>query len=96
MTMWCENCKRAVDTEVKKMTDEHGYEFGLAYCLDCGTETYREAGKCVVCGHDIAPGESLCEKCRDEIEYAVFTIMAATKASRKAVLDGIAEYIGEE
>ena len=68
----CANCGRTFDSpdEVADFTSEY---FGATVthtttvCPSCGSDDFDEMDKCEVCGEEIAPGEELCENCRELI-----------------------------
>lgn len=100
--MWCDNCKKAVEPsshneyEIPNV-DVGGYEtIQVLTCPDCGQEVYREADECAMCGELIAPGETLCGLCSDDIESCIDLLAEYRKLDSKAVKDGLAEYLNME
>jgi len=100
--MWCNNCKKPVEPsshneyEIPNI-DVGGYErVQVLTCPDCGHEVYQEPGECVMCGELIAPGETLCALCGDDIESSIDLLTEYRKLDTKAVKDGLAEYLNME
>lgn len=68
----CANCGRMFDSpeEVEDFTSEFWgatVRHFTTVCPNCGSDDFDEMDKCDVCGEEIAPGEDLCENCRDLI-----------------------------
>ena len=100
--MWCDNCKKAVEPsshneyEIPNV-NVGGYEtIQVLTCPDCGQEVYQDAEQCVMCCEFIAPGVSLCDLCVEEISAMVTTLAEGLKIGRKAVENGMAEYLNME
>ena len=100
--MWCNNCKKPVEPsshneyEIPNI-DVGGYEtIQVLTCPDCRHEVYQEPGECVMCGELIAPGETLCALCSDDIESSIDLLTEYRKLDTKAVKDGLAEYLNME
>lgn len=68
----CANCGQMFD--FPDVVDDFTSEFwgGIVrhtttVCPSCGSDDFDEMDKCEVCGEYIAPGEELCENCRELI-----------------------------
>lgn len=68
----CERCHKTFDfpNEATDFTSEYfgrpvNHKIGVCPC--CGSSEIAEMEKCDICGEWIAPGEDLCENCRDLI-----------------------------
>lgn len=99
MMLWCDICKEAVEPVEHYEYDipdanVGGYEkWQVLTCPCCHNEVYQDPGACVMCGELIAPGETLCGLCSDEIVSAVNFIAEYKNIDARAVWRGITEYM---
>lgn len=93
--MWCETCKKPVETTSGTYIDEVGYRYTVQECVCCGSGCVREPNNCVICGEKISPSKSLCDCCSEEISSFVDTLAEAKKSTREAILKGMEEYLDE-
>ena len=89
MVYWCDHCDCAVEnprwerrieihTEVDTRCEE---EMELPICPKCGEELAEEAEKCMGCGDYVPARETLCDFCRDVVEFE-YRRMIKTVADR--------------
>lgn len=68
----CTNCGQMFDSP-KEVTDFYSEYWGTparhttTVCPYCESDEFDEMDKCEICGEYIAPGEELCENCRELI-----------------------------
>ena len=93
--MWCETCKKPVETTSGTYIDEVGYRYTVQECVCCGSECVREPNNCVICGEKISPSKSLCILCGEEIKSFVSSLAVAKGCADDDVLKGMEEYLDE-